>query len=525
MSAVLRASPLLAACVVGGGPPGGVDAPCRTIHMDCVEAWEINEASGGTAAGFKGNADLALAGWDTSPVNDWWNQAGSTDGGRQFFGGTGTADISSVLPDGFMANVGDSVTIAQRRWYVGTNHTKNVVPYLAMPFGDALYSMFRLSSADGLGMLPPMVASWPQLGSLVGGGRRVVHPGPFYRVGGGQRRAFDDGQVPGTPVLWPPQAEPTPYLVIVTAMLIAPDRLTFSVYGAMGPADSPTILPGVCFTTPADGSVPHDTVPGNPLPPPELAPAPGGDTDVVETGGGTTTALTQSPEVANGLLDGVVAQVLGAAGQYPALTRLILGGAVPVAGGGGGTQEVPAYDTLHQAAVWNRALTPAEVAWLGTSLDKLFLSIDTPESQCGGGTPCTEQGGPGTANPLLTGDGRGALSPTRIARLDRAAIARNEGDGLRETRPVFTQGGRVYELVWELDNGQDLERVREAMRVTRNGASSTKWRHPTDDVDAAQSTICAAPRWRIVASEGVTATRNAAGHVGRFSIRLEEQVR
>ena len=518
---------LLAACVVGGGPPDGNPNPCETIHLGCVEAWQIDEESGATAAGVKGVADLALTGWDGSDVDLWWNQSGDDDSGRMFFGGIGIATLSSSL--NLLKTVGSAVTVAQRRWYVGASHTQNVVPPGATPFGDALYSMFRLEKTNGpsgvAGARPPRLAAWPQLGSAIGGGRRSVVPGPFYRVGGGQNRAIEDSTVPGCPPQWPPFADPVPYLVVVTAMMVGPNTITFSAYGAFQVGSVVTTTPGVCFTTPSDGDVPHDDGPGGPVDPPPIpnsTSSPRVTDSVTDLAPPVPSPEGTAPEIANAILAGLgdgptVAAGLGAATNIGELTRLYLGGTVtsePYADG--------SVDTLHQAAIWDRALTPAEVAWLGANLDKLFASIATPESQCGGGSPCTEESGPGTANPLLTEAALSALSPTSCSRIDRAAIARNAGDEVRETRSVFTGGGRVYVLTWENDNGRDLDLVREALRVTRNGAISTKWRHPIDD---AAGTVCAAPDWRIVATQGVSAERNKSGHVGAFSVTLEEQVR
>lgn len=516
----MRTHPLLSACVVGGGPPNGNPAPCETIHIGVIDAWQIDEGTGNVAEGLLGVADLALTGWDGGDINLWWNQSGDDDEGRKFFGGSAIATLSPAL--NLLKTVGSAVTVAQRRWYVGTNHTQNVVPPGSTPFGDALYAFFRLERTPlSSGKQPPMIASWPQLGSPIGGGRRSVVPGPYYRVGGGQNRAIDDSSVPGCPAQWPPIAEPVPYLVVVTAMMVGPDTITFSVYGAIEIGGVVYTTPGVCFTTPSDGDVPHDGGPGGPVdPPPEpnTAPSPRG-TDSVTDSFAVSVPPGTSPEIANALLAGLGAEVAagqGAPTTMGELTRLVLGGGV-LSNVMHGT-----IDTLHQAVLWNRALTSNEVAWIGADLDKVFASIVDPESECGGGSPCEEEAGPGTANPLLTPLGACAIKPDTCERLDRAAIVRSEGEELRETRAVFVGAGRVYKLTWSSDNGVDLDLVREAMRVTRNGAVSTKWRHWRDDPPAEQSTICASPRWRIVASSGINADRNASGHVGSFSLTLEE---
>lgn len=165
---------------------------------------------------------------------------------------------------------------------------------------------------------------------------------------------------------------------------------------------------------------------------------------------------------------------------------------------------------VSQAALWNRALTDAEVVSLGNDLDGLVSLL-------------SEGGGPGSANPLLNADGTSRISPRwPCRRVDLAGVLASEGHRGRQTRLVHERAPRVYELGIPAGSA-DADAVREALAVTRGGAGSTRWRHPADDTAGPVST---APRFRIRNAEaahgGVTVERNAGGNAGEVVLVLEE---
>lgn len=443
-------------CTVGGPPPGGNNNPCQTITADLLEYWPINEGAGATAFGYLGLCNLQLADWGYwSQPDDAWHHPADNDSGRGFFGGSGYAELPTGL--GILSHVGDGFTIAQRRWYTGLEHVRDPIPLTMTSFGFVEYVFLNLRGFSGPPV--PRIYGRPEI-DFNGSPPYPVIPGGYFRQGG---TAIPGTLLPGVPANYPPTVEPAPYLVVVTAVATAIDRVEVSVFGH----DGTTFIPGVCFNTPADGSSGHS-----------------GDSGTGGAPPGTPT-------------------------NYGDLRRLDVGGFFD--------------DTIHQAAIWNRALTPAEVQWLGSDLDRLRLSIDMPGSQCeGGGGGCSEVAGSGTVNPLLNADGTTAIHPEFPAsRRDPLGVIASDGSELRETRRVHEGKPRVYELAWSLAGGAEVELVRQALEVTRGGAHHTRWRHPIDD---APGDVCAAPRWRILnaADAGFAVSRRRGGHVANLRLILEE---
>lgn len=508
-------TPIPQACVIGGTTPGGNPNPCETIAIDLVEAWRIDEATGSVAAGELGVADLTLTPYNGSS-EDAWNAAGDDDAGRKFFAGYGVATLSPAL--GLLKHVGDSITIAQRRWATGLQHVRAPLPFSSIGFGSLVYTYFDLVASSGAS--PPRVYARPGVDFSAGGSG----PWPVNRRGL-YRGAYPNATpipgttagLPGIPALFPPSPEPAPYLVVVTATMIAPDVISFSILGG----DGVYTFAGVCYNSNADASVP--------------------DTD---GGGGVTSAtgyfsvldrFDSTRDVSTG---NVPSSFIAGDGEDAGVGELGLlltggsGGDLTVLGdlttltiGGTGS-----YDTIHQAAIWKRALTPAEIAWLcagvgAGSLDRLFATLDAPGSQCAGGGACAEGGGLGTANPLITPAGDNALSPSKIKRLDAVGVLATAGVELRNTRRTASLSPRTYELVWEdrnLDAG-DFDRVIDAVRVTHSGSTWTRWRHPIDD-PSGDGTPCSAIRYRIRNASELSLVRGRGGHVGGLRLVLEEMV-
>lgn len=506
----LRHHALLTACVVGGDPPNGNPSPCQTIHLGCVEAWRIDEETGAVAAGELGEADLVLTGWGPD-ADVWWNQPGDNDAGRCFFGGVGVATLDAAL--NLLASVGDAVTVVQRRWYTGAAHTQQVIPPEFTNFGSSDYLYFSLRTA-GAGISPPTVFARPRLDPAdLSPPRAVLNSGLF--VGPASTPIpIPTAVAPGVPADWPPSTVCRPYLIAVTVMAIAPDRITISVFGH----DGVQAFPGVCITTGADGStVPTDSG-STPITHIDYTTVGGADGEnthdqvtsppqVPSSGSAIPAASATSAEI-NAGLDGV-AFVGGTPTIFGALTQLTIGGS--------------GQDTVHQAAVWDRALTPSEIAWLGFSLDKLFATLDDPGSQCAE-SGCTELAGSGTVNPLMEADGTNAITPDTVMPLTFGhRVLANEGPEVRDTRGQDDSINRTVELVWSLIDGRQVERLRQAVSVTRGGALTTRWRAPGD----APGDVCSAARWRVLnASEvqGFKVERNAGGSRARARLVLEEDV-
>ncbi len=504
------------ACVIGGDPIG---PPCAIIHDGLVEAWAIDEAEGAVAAGYTGEVDLALTAWTPGEEDNAWHVAGSgdDDSGRGFFGGFGVADLAAAVPEGLLSTIGSGVTIAVRRWHTGLDHVVSRVPPPYVGFGNVDFEYFRLEAPLG-GVQPPRLLAHP----TVSGG--VVTPGPVFRFGGPvgaqERYPLPGSQAPGCPGTWPPTPQPRPYLVVITAVVVGPKRITFSVFTHNGVSASGA----VCLTTDGDSTHTHT---GSVVPPTgtgytvaNSAPIAFPDTVVThytETPRGTPVGgVAQS----NYALDGGVGELLEAPSGFGALTRIVIGGA-------------SCQDTIHQAAVWSRAISPAEVAFLGDNIDKLLTSIDEPGSLCGAGG-CTQVAGPGSDNPLLTTGGATAIKPNVIRRSDDLGVissSAEQGTGqLREARQVHECKARVYELVWTPEQGcggDEVELIRQALERTRGGCLPTRWRHPEDDgIGGTGTTICDAPRWLIVNARdaGIVLERLAGGHAAGLTLVLREVV-
>lgn len=479
-------------CVVGGPTPGGGGPPCQTITDGLVEAWKIDEGAGLSAAGEMGVANLALESFDTTDA--WWNVPGSTDSGRKFFGGKGVATLPPGL--GLLANVGDGITVAVRRWMTGGNHVATPFGLADIGFGGVEYDYLNLrAGGGGSGYPAPRIYARPTIDYSGGGaGPWPVVPGPLYRSATAPE-VLDGSRALGCPSEFPSLTEPTPYLSVVTLVVIAPGQVTASVFGRDGAGS----FLGVCHQTGANGDTDSDhfSFPGE---------------------AHIRMNVAEADKDAAVLLQGGAG--LGTPSGYGDLRELTLGG--------GNT--IP-LDTIHQAALWGRALSSAEVMWLlgtasdGGNLDKLFASLDTPGSQCGGAT-CGETAGISGNNPLILANGNSAIRPDFVnPRQDPVGITASQGSNLRETARTHETTPRVYELVWGEDDGKDAALVLAALRKTRGGARPTRWRHPIDDPAPPENDpICTCPRWRIVGAEGAGLTRGPGGTSGAMRLTLEEIV-
>jgi hypothetical protein len=477
-------------CIVGG--PSPVGPPCQTITQGLVEAWKIDEGSGLTAAGELGVADLSLVSFDTTDA--WWNVAGSTDSGRKFFGGKGVATLPPGL--GLLANVGDGITVAIRRWMTGGGHVATPFSLEDIGFGSLEYDYLSLRGGpSGSGYAAPRIYASPTIDTSGGGaGPWPVVPGPLYRRAT-TPETIEGSRALGCPTQYPALDEPTPYLAVVTLVVIAPGQVTASLFGR----DEAGSFLGVCHVTGANGDIDSEFT------------SPPGDAVINPT-------FSQAGLDASLLVQGGTA--FGTPSGYGDLRELTIGG--------GNT--IP-LDTIHQAALWSRALSSAEVMWLlgtatdGGNLDALFASIDDPGSQCGGST-CDETAGISGDNPLISVDGNSAIRPDFVnPRRDSVGITASEGANLRETARAHETTPRVYELVWSEDDGKDAALVLAALRKTRGGARPTRWRHPIDDPAPPENDpICTCPRWRIVGAEGAGLTRGPGGTSGAMRLTLEEIV-
>lgn len=162
----------------------------------------------------------------------------------------------------------------------------------------------------------------------------------------------------------------------------------------------------------------------------------------------------------------------------------------------------------HQMAAWCRPLRASEVGFLGGVLTSLVI--------CDG---CIGNFG----NPLLTECGKSAIDPQWIVpRSDRSAVLVAQGHH-RHTRLADQYRPRRYALHWELDNGHDVELVRQVIEQTK-GCTITRWRHPVDDPIGP---ICAAPRWVILNADQLRqmfTARRGRPHVAAFDLELEEVI-
>jgi hypothetical protein len=501
-----------------------------------VEAWKIDAGTGTVAAGVLGRAALTLTPYTLS-AEDAWHAAGDDDSGRGFFGGYGFATLpmglsASGVPgsgEGLLAKVGDSITLAQRRWVTGLQHVRSPLPFSVLGFGSLVYSLLELI-ADG-GPSPPRVYLRPRLSDSSGGMAAVIDRGVFRGAYPNQVPIpGTEGGMPGFPAIVPLTDEPAPALWIVSATMIAADVISFSLYGGMVHAgDGLVLLSPVCYNGNADGSVSDVTTPST------------------GTNPYTTDGLVRA--FAGGFVEGNAvpnASGVGDDGGVQAIGAMLTN-AMPgedtifAPGRGGGELRTLAIggtisqDTIHQAALWARALTQAEVTWLlagdaaglgaasRCSLDRLFATIAAAGSQCPQQPAgCTLAGGLGTANPLLTATGLNALTPTTIARVDTHAIVVDSGDELRATRRAAEAVTTAYELTWQASDvtKDQYERVRQALAVTANGATTTRWRHPADDVRT-DGTVCSALRYRIRNAAELGITRGRGGHHGGMRLVLE----
>ena len=183
-------------------------------------------------------------------------------------------------------------------------------------------------------------------------------------------------------------------------------------------------------------------------------------------------------------------------------------------GGSGGY-----LDTIHQAAMWRRALTIDEVTWLGDNLDNVFASYETPGSACSVSV-CETAAGLGTAHPLLkttTGTvAESAITPSTITRGDVFGLLTNDGPAMRETRTPHGKKKRLYTLEWAQATSDQVDRVRQAWSVTKRGCVPTAWKSPDD----APGDVCTCSRWLMRETVGVE--RSDGGVAGRMVVVLEE---
>lgn len=170
---------------------------------------------------------------------------------------------------------------------------------------------------------------------------------------------------------------------------------------------------------------------------------------------------------------------------------------------------------FRRCAIYSRALTPTEIADIdGPAGDDLVTSFSD------------EEAGLGTINPLLNSDGRlGINIEWPVARtVADAGVLVSPGERSaagRHTREQHERGGvRTYEFRFNVANANDVERIRQALTVTRGGAAWTRFRHPIDDpAPTGPTPVKDAPRVRIVAVTGIE--RGRGGHVGSGSFTVE----
>ena len=526
-------TPIPSTCVVGGAAPGGNIRPCETIAIGLIDAWKIDEGTGTVAAGVLGRASITLTPYTLNP-EDAWNASGDDDQGRKFFGGYGFTTLplnlsASGVPgsgQGLLTKVGDSITIAQRRWVTGLQHIRTPLPFSALSFGTLTYQLLALIADSGPSL--PAIYCSPRLSNDdVGGiaavvGRNLYRGLPPYHIA----IPGTEAGLPGFPAIYPSLDEPAPALWVVTATMIAPDVVSFSFFGGMLAPDGGGLvtLAPVCYNSNADGSVGDVDVPGTG----DVAPA--SDIATQFVGGnidGETIANAAGVGDQGGTQEAPTLIAGSVIGEDTIFSAAFGGGQLRTLGIGG----VASNDTIHQAAIWARALTQSEIAWLmvgeadgakAASLDRLFATLAAPGSQCGSASSCSESGGLGTANPFLDATGIAKLTPTTITRVDTHAIVIDDSVELRATRRAAEAVPVVYELAWEASqvNEDQLKRVREALAITAHGATWTRWRHPADDIRN-DGTVCSAPRYRIRNADELALQRGRGGHVGSMRLVLE----
>lgn len=165
-----------------------------------------------------------------------------------------------------------------------------------------------------------------------------------------------------------------------------------------------------------------------------------------------------------------------------------------------GTNEEKPPLTL-RAAVWGRLLTSDEKT-----------AIFTPDSLAG----LDELDD--TVDPFLDEDGVNVL-PFRDPHPLTVGSRHIETAGeQRNTRQVHERIRRKYELVIENATPSVMERVQQAITLTR-GCLPLRWRHPTDDAPGPRET---APRWLLVNAAEIEISRTPAGSGGNITLILQE---
>lgn len=485
-------------CTIGGTPDGR--HPCETIHEGLLELWRIDEGTGDFAAGVRGLATLQLTPYGALDVSGAWNSAAEDDDGRNFFGGVGEAVFDPEFA--FFKNVGESITIAQRRWLTGMAWCNTPVPPQFTAMGQGRYAWLDVQKQGGELALVRVVGQPSLAGS-------VLTPGPLYlERNGGALEAIAGTAFPA-PSVWPPAGMIAPYLCVITATMVAVDRVSISVMGKWG---SSQFTPA-CVETDADYGQVGDPPPPPPPPPPPLE-------------NGVTIRPNRRPGIASDT-DTPITLLSGATIFFAqgGLDTVRIGGVRQ--GGSGGY-----LDTIHQAAMWRRALTIDEVAWLGDNLDGVFASYSTPGSACVVSS-CSTASGLGTAHPLLkTSTGTSAVSaltPSETRRGDVFGLLAGGGGvgggvgggSLRETRAPHGKKKRVYTLTWDQATSEQVERVRQAWEVTTRGCVPTAWKSPDDE----PGDVCTCARWLMRAAEngqGVSVERGTGGVAARMVVVLEE---
>lgn len=493
-------------CTIGGTPDGR--HPCETIHEGLLELWRIDETTGNVALGVRGIAALTLTPYGVLNVEDAWNGLEEDDEKRHFFGGVGEAVFEAE--DVFFKNVGESLTIVQRRWLTGMQWCRTPIPPQFTALGQGRYAWLDVSKQGGSLAMVRVVGNPTLSGSTA---PFAVTPGPLYlERGDGSLEAIEGTGFPA-PLAWPPPAAIKPYLCCITLTMVAVDRVSISVMGRWDGVDgiggSGAFVPA-CIETDADlGQFSEE-----PPPPPPPPPPPKGETAFLRP-----------------------ARRPGVVGDNGTPSTLISGGTIFLAQGGldtiriGGIRQggLGGYlDTIHQAAVWRRALTIDEVSWLGDNLDKVFASFAEPGSACEVST-CETASGLGTAHPLLkTSTGttaQSALTPSEVRRGDVFGLIVNErggtGGALRETRTPHGKKKRLYTLVWSQATSEQVERVRQAWSITHRGCVPTRWKAPDD----APGDVCTCAQWIMRAAqagEGLSLERSVGGVAAGMVVVLEE---
>lgn len=172
----------------------------------------------------------------------------------------------------------------------------------------------------------------------------------------------------------------------------------------------------------------------------------------------------------------------------PDLTRLMLG------------SRYWSTSSTTQAALWDRALTGAEILALGDNLDGLADLID--------------------AGGLIGLDGNPSVHfAYPVPRTHAPTVLATTGPQ-RHTRRVHERALRRYDLRMTLAPGAEVEIVAGVIRSTRGGMLPILWRHPIDDPAAPADAV----RYRLLnaAEAGVQITRAKGGATAELVLVLEE---